>query len=423
VGLAVAEKEPDKMALTIKRVAQLLARGTPSKTCDGRGLYLVVVNSGNANWTLRFQLNHRKRWMGLGSALTFTLAEARERAQQARKLLADGIDPLLTKATERAASKRMTFGEAARHWHDVMRPGWSSAKHVANTWDALSKWAIPFIGELDVAAVETADVLRVLQQPLDGRTLWMLHPTTADRLRTSIKLILDWAAVAGHRGSDVPNPARWAGHLAMVLPSPTAVAPVVKQPSLDYRRVPELIAKLAKREDVGAAATRFLIMTAVRINEAANARWSEVDLREAVWVIPAARMKARKEHRVPLAPEVILLIRNLPTEDDNPHLFIGGGRGEALSDSTIRTTLRREGYGDVVAHGFRSSFSDWAHERTAHSSHTIELSLAHSVGNEVEQAYRRGDMIEKRHRLMGDWATYCTSPPVDAKVLNIGKAR
>jgi integrase len=200
----------------------------------------------------------------------------------------------------------------------------------------------------------------------------------------------------------------------MVLPAPSAVAPVKNQPALDYRRVPELMQKLSARESIGAAALRFTILVASRISETANAKWSEIDLDEGIWTVPPSRMKARREHRQPLAPQVIELLKGLPTEAGNPFVFVGNAQGGAISVDALRTTLQREGYGDVVTHGFRSSFSDWAHERTAHPNHAIELCLAHAVGSETERAYRRGAMFDKRRRLMADWANYTTAPPVKA---------
>ena len=406
--------------LTAKVVDKLLRAGNPGKHTDhgdGRvkGLMLDVRSKSGASWCLRFQVNNgRTRFMGLGSAREFSLAEARERAKRARQQLADKVDPLTARRAERAAAaastaRTLTFAQALHRWFDAKRPGWSP-KHSTNTWDALAKWAVPVIGKLDVGTIETPDVLRVLQQPVNDKTLWLAHTSTAATLRNNIRLVLDWAAVSGLRAADKPNPARWGGHLEVLLPAPGDVAPVTPMAALDYRQVPELMAKLATREGVGAAALRFMIMTASRINEAANAAWDEINLEEGIWTVPAERMKARREWRQPLAAPVIELLRALPTEEGNPYLFLGTGQGEAISDSALRMTLRREGYGHVVSHGFRSSFSTWSHERTAHSNHAIELSLAHSVGNAVEQAYRRGDMLAKRRRLMADWAKFVTTP-------------
>jgi integrase len=382
-----------------------------------------------ASWTLRYQLNNSAtKHMGLGSAFLFSLPEARARAKQQRQRLADKIDPLSVRHAEQAAAaaadaKRLSFAEATKRWYAAMRPSWSSAKHASTVERSLSSWAISVIGGLDVGEVDTPDVLRVLQQPSDGKTFWLAHPVAADRLRNNIRLILDWAAVAGHRRKDLPNPARWDGHLSLLLPSPSKVAPVKNLAALDYRKVPELVARLSKQEGSGAAALRFMIMVACRINEAAGATWDEVNFDESVWVVPATRMKARREWRQPLAPQVIELLRGLPRETDNPFIFIGKRPGRGVTDQAIRQTLLREGHADVVAHGFRSAFSTWAHERSAHSNHTIELSLAHVVGSEVERAYRRGDMAAKRFQLMADWAAYCMLPPAAENVVSIGVHR
>ena len=424
--------------MTAKNVDKWLRAGQRGKHLDRgskdsvRGLMLDIRGERAASWCLRYQLNNGPtRHMGLGSAFLFTLAEARARAKRERQRLVDKIDPLSLRHSEQAAiaaqdARRLPFTDAAERWHEAMRPGWSSPKHADNVWKALAKWAVPLIGKLDVSEVETAHVLRVLQQPVADKTFWTAHPQTADRVRNSIKLVLDWAAVAGHRGQEVPNPARWAGHLSMVLPAPSAVAPAKNQPALPYAKVPELMRLLASRDSVGAAALRFVILTACRMSEAVNARWTEIDFDNNVWVVPAERMKSRREWRQPLSPQVVGLLKALPTEDGNPNVFIGAVPGQPLNGSAPRTLLQRAGYPDVVAHGFRSSFSDWAHERTAHSNHAIELSLAHTVGNEAERAYRRGDMFDKRRRLMADWAKYVTTPPAVERpgtVVSIGSGR
>jgi integrase len=413
--------------MTVKNVDKWLRAGKLGKHLDRgskesmRGLMLDIRGPRAASWTLRYQLNNGPtRHMGLGSAFEFTLAEARERARRERQRLRDKIDPLTVRRQEQAAAlavqaRRMTFAEAAKHWFDAMRSGWSSVKSASNVLDAINKWAIPVIGKVDVGEIETKEVLAVLQQPVEDETLWTAYPPTASKLRNNIKLILDWSVVAEHRTRG-PNPAEWKGHLSMVLPAPSAVAPTVNRPALDYRKVPELMAQLATREGIGALALRFTILTACRIGEAIGARWSEVNLDEGIWTVPRERMRARKEWRQPLAPQVIKLLRELPVEVGNSHVFVGEGQGEGASESAVRMLLRRIGYTDVVTHGFRSSFSTWAHEHTAHSNHAIELSLAHTIGTPVERAYRRGDMFEKRRRLMDDWARYVTTPPAAEKV-------
>ena len=366
-----AKKRKSATKLTAKSVDKLLRAGVPGKHVDQgdgrvRGLMLDIRGPKSASAILRYQLNHRVRHMGMGSLQDFSWQEIRERARRARQLLADDIDPLQVRRTEQAAAtaadaRRMTFAEAAKRWFGAMRPSWSSAKHASTVERSLANWAVAVIGKLDVGEIDTPDVLRVLQQPADGKTFWLAHPVAGDRLRNNIRLILDWAAVAGHRTKDLPNPARWDGHLSLLLPAPGKVAPIKNLAALDYRRVPELMARLAKREGSGAAALRFMIMTACRINEAAGATWgTEIDLEEAIWTVRPERMKARREWRQPLAPQVIELLKSLPTETDNGFVFIGTRPGMCVTDQAIRQTLKREGYSDVVAHGFRSAFSTWA---------------------------------------------------------------
>jgi integrase len=428
--------------MTAKNVDKWIRAGVRFKHLDRgskdsvKGLMLDIRGKNAASWCLRYQLNNGPtRTMGLGPCPTFTLAQARERAKEQRRLLADKVDPLQRRRHERAAAaaadaKRLTFAQAADRWFDAMRPTWSSERHSRNVLRSLENWATPILGKLDVALIDTEHVLKVLQQPRDGKTLWTAHATTADRLRNNIKLILDYAGVAGARAKDVPNPARWDGHLKMVLPAPSNVAPEKQMPALPFARVPELISKLASRESVSAAALRFVIMTACRIGEATGARWEEIDFEAATWTVPASRMKAKKKDRKPfrrpLSLALIALLQALPREEGNPYLFIGSTPGAPISDAALRQALAREGHADVAVHGFRSSFSDWAHERTSHANHVIEISLAHTVGNKVERSYRRGDLFEKRRRLMDDWARYCTTPPAaesPAKVVSIAGAR
>jgi integrase len=428
------------MSLTEKRILRAITAGKRARLADSgtagvRGLYLCVDGKAAASWAFRYQLDHRSHWMGLGSTQAFSLAEARERARAARQKLADHIDPLSARQAERAAhaakaAAAMDFAMAATRWHATMAQKWTSKKHARQILDRLSKFVVPLIGNLDVAGIDTPEVLRVLQQPVGDGTFWSKHAVTASRTRRDIQQVLDWAAVGGFRSSTTPNPARWQEHLSHLLPPPRSVAPVKAHAALPYRAVPALMAELAKHQDVAAKALQLLILSSARLGEVANATWDEINLDEAVWVVPASRMKARREWRQPLSPQVIELLKSLPTEANNNFLFIGR-EGERLSQDALRQALRREGhdYGDVTIHGFRSAFSDWAHETTAFSAHTIELSLAHTVGNETERAYRRGDMFNKRRALMGEWAKYCMTPPVKAdkadqeKVVPIGTRR
>ena len=423
------------MALTVKKVAKLLRQGKPKRHLDSgvagqRGLYLEIASKTSAHWLLRYQLNHRTRWMGLGSARVFALAEARARAKIERQKLADKVDPLAVRRAERAkaaaAPEVLTFAKAAQGYNDAHERMWSNAKHRDAFLSTLKQYAFPHIGALDVAAIDTPRVLAVLEQKVraskgrEGGVFWLARAPTANRVRNRIELVLDWAAVRGHRPSGAPNPARWSGHLSEVLPAPGQVARITHHAAVPYAEIPTLMAELAKREGVAARALQFLILTAARSSEVLGATWGEI--KEDTWVVPATRMKSRREHRVPLAPQVVNLLGGLYREDNNPFLFLGPKTGARLSETALSATLRRVGRSETV-HGLRSSFSDWAHERTAHSGHAIELALAHSVGTDQEKAYRRGDMLDKRRVLMAAWAKYCTSPPPAGAVVPLRERR
>jgi integrase len=422
------------MTLTAKRVAKLIRKGEPGRHLDSRGLYLITQSPTAAHWEKRYQLDGKEHYHGLGSAFTFSLAEARVRNRRASQLLEDGVDPLAAKREAKAqriaaAARTVSFGEAATDYYRAHSPGWGHAKHIAQ-WRA-SVLGLTMTGKptahdyckqlraLPVAQIDTPLILHVL------RPLWHDKPETMSRVRARIASVLDFAKAAGYRQGD--NPASW-DVIGKLLPARGKVAPVNHYEAVDYRLVPQFVAELRKREGTAATALMFLIYTAARTNEVLGARWHEINLDEARWTIPASRMKAGKPHRVPLAPEAIALLRGLYREGDrnDSYVFLSPRSGEPWSATALRAVMQRMGY-SATPHGFRSSFSDWAHEQTAHANHTIELSLAHSIGSEAEKAYRRGPMIEKRRRLMLDWAKYCTSPPVvqtaEGKVVPMGRGR
>ena len=398
--------------LTAKIVQKLKGKG---RYKDGLmpGLYLQVSETGTKSWLLRYELNGQpERWMGLGSATIFSLAEARTRARAVRQQLADAVDPLQAKrkaktAAKLAAAKKLTFRAAATRYAVQNEVKWTNVDYRAQFMSSLQADVFPLIGDMDVAAVDTPDVLRVLEP------IWTTKTVSASRVRRRIEWVLDWAAVYGHRPRG-DNPARWRGHLDQVLPKRRQIAPVTHLKALPYAEMPGFMAELRARQSNAARALEFTILTAARTNEVLGARWSEIDLDNEIWTVPAARMKADKEHRVPLTPAVIAFVRALPREPGNERVFIGPAAGGRFSDMAMARVLERMGRDNATVHGFRSTFSDWAHERTAHSSHAIELSLAHSIGTAVEKAYRRGDLFEKRRRLMTDWAAYCSSPPARA---------
>ena len=406
--------------LTAKKIEKLKSAG---RYRDGlvRGLYLQVGSNGAKSWLLRYELRGRERMLGLGSASTFTLKEARERAFAARRQLADGIDPVDAKAAAKAAfAKAMTFSEAADRYFTQHEGKWSNATHRAQFLDSMRKYAFPVIGSLPVAAVDTALVIKILEQDYKGKTFWNGAPETASRVRNRIESVLDWAAVRGYRTGD--NPARWKGYLDQVLPGKRQLARTEHHAAMAYGDVPAFMAELSTRNSVAAAALRFLILTAARTAEVTGARWSEIDLDTAVWTIPAERMKARTEHRVPIAKEAVELLRSIYIEDDNPHVFIGSRAGTGLSALAMFKTLKRTGRTETV-HGFRSSFRTWAAERTAYPREVCEQALAHTVGSAVERAYARTSLFDHRRRLMAEWAQFCCSPPATGEVVPLRGGR
>jgi integrase len=396
--------------LTAKKVERTK---TPGRYRCGlvRGLYLQISDNGAKSYVLRFERHGRERMMGLGSASEFSLKEARGRARAARQLLADGVDPLDQKHADRAAAKlaaarKLAFRDAARRYFDQNEKGWRSASHRDEFLRSLEAYAYPVIGGMDVAVIGIADILRILEP------IWTSKTTTADRVRARIAAVLDWCVVRGHRPPGT-NPAAWKDHLDQVLPPVRRVAPVAPHPAMDYRRVPEFVTKLNLLSGVAAKALQFTIITAARAGEVVNATWDEIDIDDSrTWVIPGHKMKGGREHRVSLSDVCIDLLNALPREAGNPHVFIGARSGAALSKMAMTDVMTRLGQrGVTTIHGFRSSFSNWAHEQTAHSAHTIEISLAHRVGNETERAYRRTDMVAKRSQLMQAWSRFCMSPP------------
>ncbi|MCW5751357.1 MAG: integrase arm-type DNA-binding domain-containing protein [Anaerolineales bacterium] len=384
----------------------------PGRYGDGKGLWLHYQGPGKASWILRYSLHGRRREMGLGSTSTLSLAEAREVARQARKLVLAGIDPIEHRRAERQQQRQaMTFAEAAEAFIRSHRLGWKSPKHAAQ-WEAtLATYAFPVFGRLPVGQVDTSHVMRALEP------IWATKPETASRLRGRIEAVLDWAAARGHRAGD--NPARWRGHLANLLPARAKVRKVQHFAALPYQQLPSFIAELRAQEGIGARALAFAILTAARTGEVIGAKWAEIDLASGIWTISGDRMKAGREHRVPLSGAALAILRALPRESH--WVFPGGRRGRPLSSMALLQVLRRMGFGNITAHGFRSTFRDWAAERTSFAREVAEAALAHSISDKVEAAYRRGDLFEKRRKLMDGWAGYATAPPRAGDVVPIRK--
>jgi integrase len=413
------------MSLTSKRIQKLA--NSPGRYHDQFGLYLQVPDAGKksprptrASWLFRYERHGRERWLGLGPLHTFRLNEARELARKARQQLNEGIDPVEARRAERQAraleaARSLTFEQAAKQYFDTHEKKWRNAKHRQQFLNTLTAYAFPKIGKLSVAAIDTGLVLKVIEP------IWHAKTETADRVRGRIEAILDWATVRGYRISD--NPARWKGHLSEVLPARAAIQKPKHHAALHFADLPEFMNALRQREGIAARALEFTILTAARTGEVIGARWDEIDLSAKVWTIPAERMKASKEHRVPLADRAVEILRAIPREDGNPFVFVGPKKGTGLSNMAMATVLIRMERNDITVHGFRSTFRDWAAEQTGFANFVVEMALAHAVGDKVEAAYRRGDLFEKRRRLMADWAKCCVAQPttVDATVAHMRK--
>lgn len=376
----------------------------PGLYADGLGLYLQVAQGGSKTWIFRYMRNGQAKKMGLGSVNLVTLKEARDKAFELQRKLMDGVDPIKERDTVRLAAqiaeaKAMSFEECASTYISSHRAGWKNAKHADQWQNTLSSYVFPHFGKLPVAEVDVGLVMKAL------RPIWTEKPETATRVRGRIEAILDWATAHGYRTGD--NPARWKGHLDKLLPKRQKVAKVKHHAALPYSEMAGFMRGLRAMEGVSPKALEFAILTATRTGETLGALWSEIDMENALWVIPGARMKAEKDHRVPLSKRALEILGDLPREDDNPYVFIGNRGKGGLSNMALLMTIRRMECGDLTVHGFRSTFRDWAAEQTAYPNEVAEMALAHTVGDKVEAAYRRGDLFEKRRRIMADWADYC----------------
>jgi integrase len=392
------------MNLTAKRIAKLLKK--PGRYGDGHGLLLQVKSPSNASWILRYQRGGKEKALGLGPVHTVTLAEARTRAKAARLQLLDGVDPLEAKRAERdrrvlEAAKNVTFRQCAEQYYTAHADSWSNAKHRQQFNATMRDFVYPVIGSLPVASIDEPMVLKVLAP------IWKEKTVTARRVRNRIASVLDYASAAKYRTGT--NPARWEGHLEHLLAAPDKLAPVRHHAALPYGEIASFIAELRTVEGVPARALEFLILTATRTGEVVGASWSEIDFEAKMWTIPRERMKAAREHRVPLSDAAVELLKVLPREQDNEAVFIGSREGSGISGIAMYRVLKSL-RPDVTAHGFRSTFRTWADEQTSYPHHVVEQALAHTVGTAVERAYRRSDLFERRRKLMEAWARYYATP-------------
>ncbi len=420
------------------RLTALKIKGlvSPGRYGDGDGLWLQVRDAEHRSWLFRFTMDGRQRQMGLGPFPDVSLADAREAARKCRGMVREGLDPIANRRQQRAerlaAIQAQTFAQVVERYLGAHEAVWRNDKHRYQWRQTLSVASAAF-GSHQVATISTGDVMRVLEP------IWQTKSETASRLRGRIEAVLDYATAHGWRTGE--NPARWRGHLAKLLPAPSKVAKVKHQPALPWRQVGDFMTGLRGQDGVAAFALQFTILTAARTGETIGARWSEIDLASAVWSIPAARMKMNRPHRVPLnsaAMEVLEAVRPLRnSEDSDGWVFPGGRRDAALSNMSMLMLLRRmnphdagapakwrdEVSGDPISvHGFRSTFRDWVSECTNHSREVAEQALAHVLPDAVEAAYRRGDLMEKRRRLMNDWGEFCSHPSRHGEVVQLRPA-
>ncbi len=388
--------------------AQKVKTAGPGRHGDGRGLFLYVKPSGARSWVLRYQVQKRRRDLGLGAYPDVTLAMARERASEARRLIAEGEDPI----AKRQQAKPKTFEDAALELIEGKRPGWKNAKHAAQWTSTLEAYAFPKIGQVQVAKLETSDVMAVLTP------IWSAKPETANRVRQRIEAVLDYASALGIRTGE--NPARWRGHLDHLLPKPTKVRAVKHHPALPHAEIADFIRHLASREGVAARALGFTILTAARSGETRGATWAEIDLDARIWTIPASRMKAGKEHRVPLSTAALGLLGE--KRDDDKLIFVSEAKpGKPISDMSMTAVLRRMERVDITVHGFRSTFRDWAGETTGFPREVIEAALAHGIKDKAEAAYARSDLFDKRRELMTAWSNFACASERAENVVSISK--
>lgn len=378
---------------------------------DGGGLYLQVSPNGSKSWVFRFRDGPKLREMGLGPTHTVSLAEARDAALICRKQRLAGLDPIAARHDALAiarleAAKALTFEQCAEAYIESHKAGWQNAKHAAQWAATLKTYAYPAFGNLPVAGVDTGLVLKALEP------IWATKAETASRLRQRIEAVLDWARVRGYRIGE--NPARWKGHLDQTLPARAKVAKVEHHAALPYPEIGPFMAQLRQQPGTSALALEFAILTAARTSEVLGATWAEIDLDAQVWAIPADRMKAGKEHRIPLSAPALAILHKLTPLQSGRFVFPGGKTGKPLSTMALLMTLRRLNRSDLTAHGFRSTFRDWAAERTNYPREVAEQALAHSLPDKVEAAYRRGDLFDKRRHLMDDWAVFCATTAAPA---------
>jgi integrase len=372
---------------------------------DGGGLYLCVAPPNGCSWVYRYSLDGKARTMGLGPYPTISLAEARQRAADARRVKVDGVDPIERRAARRDAqrverAKTVTFDWCKDQYIAAHRAEWRNARHSAQWTETLRTYVSPVFGNSPIQEVDTETIMKVL------KPLWVAKPETASRVRGRIESILNWATTSKKRTGE--NPARWRGHLDNLLPKLSKVKKVEHHAALPYSEISAFVKALAQREAIAARALEFLILTGARTGEVLGARWTEIDRAANAWTVPPERMKRKREHRVPLSKLAIAVVNSLP-HSQNEFVFPGGRPARPLTNGALMEMVQRMGRSDLTVHGFRATFRTWAAECTAYPREVIEVALAHRVYGDTEGAYQRGDLFEKRRKLMDDWAGLCAT--------------
>lgn len=407
------KKAKELTALEVSRLED------PGKHNVGSGIYLEI-KGGSKSWILRTTVGGKRRSIGLGSYPFVTLAQARDQAREHKKAIAKGIDPIEQKKAAKSAlaalqAKEVTFEQCAHRYLDTHAQSWKNLKHTQNWIRSLELYAFPHIGSLLVRDIEQPQILNLL------KPIWTTKTDTAQRVRNRIEAVLDYAVASGYMQGE--NPARWKGRLDKLLPAPSKIQKVQHHEALPIDQMPEFVRKLSVNPSQSDQCLLLLILTATRSGEVREAQWEEIDLEAKLWTIPAERMKAGKEHQIPLSDEAITLLLNLPRVLGTPYLF-PSTKGKPFSDMTLSMRMRRMGC-TAVPHGFRSTFRDWAGDRTNYPRDIAEAALAHTLGNRVEVAYRRSTALEKRRKMMQEWAHFICSEAQStnsAQVIQLKKA-
>lgn len=407
------------MSRAINKLTNLKVKSlhSPGRYSDGGGLFLQITKRGTKSWIFRFQISKKEFQMGLGPINTVSLSEAREMALNNRQLILKGTNPLNERREARAKEKCQrqshSFAYCADAFIEAHKGGWRNSKHIDQWRNTLKTYAYPVIGNLCISEVTVDHVIEILQP------IWNNKTETASRLRSRIENVLDWAAARGFRASE--NPARWRGHLDKIFPRPSKVYLEKHHAALPLSEINNFVSKIRSIRSTSSFALEFLILTATRTSETIHARWEEIDLEKSMWVIPRERMKSFKEHRVPLNSRAVSILADMEKIRNSSYIFPGGRKGKPLSNMAMLKLCKNISPGTTV-HGFRSTFRDWASERTNFTREVAEAALAHAIKDKTEAAYRRGDLFFKRARMLEEWQRFIDAP-FEKRILSIHTER